>query len=623
MGKTTTTGWKTLDEVAAKLGLTMGADGELDTSGLGRNEAKLVNDLYALAQNRDPSVGENYQIYNPAAEQKNILREKLKKYTGVVGKRYGLSNEGALDNTVLKAQRDAARRIDADVSTTAGGGSGGYDLDAEAEAIFEKYYKATGGGSGASAKVGAGAKTGTAAGTQYDTSDMRDGEEEIVNELLGEYQKGMNSEDKWGLSERIYSSAYGGIDSEAAYKMLSEGIAELEKTRPDTDIVDEILAKFQNLRHTASKDAILGRVDEMYDLTKEERQRLVQELDTLYKKDGAYDELIDAVNNGTIEYMKAKEEELIPYLSAEELAEYDKYLEEYLANDDEKSREANEWYVAAGEEDASVEDLRLILDKFPNASDHFRLALFDLIEEKERAEALDEYKEGKTEKEANEEVLDGLIESTAKTKDMTAKDATDFLEAIDEYLNEDGELDTSKVSQEWWDKNMADRYAEVLEEFGPYFEKKEKTYERQLAGERAIPSEDGKEWYILRSAENDATDFLEEHWEEADDALEEQGYDNLENPRIPDGVIIKVEGARLIRDGGQWRYVTNDKNAYKSQFVVGGVTHLHSPRRELTAADIEKYGLDQADKGKAQFVKTGGNNGFYAIYFDGKWHRHG
>lgn len=549
MGKTN---WATLDEVLAGMGLTRNAEGKVNTSVLNKPAADLVNGLYSIEGKIADGVGGTTrgQEYNYAAEQTDILKKKLAKYTSAINKKYGLSNEGAQDRTILKAQQDAARRIEAVMPSSVGGGvsSGGYDPDAEAEALFEAYYNAVSGGGGKVSAV----------------------ENDKVNALLSQYEERSKTEDVGALLEQIYSEAYGGINSEAAYKALDEGIGRIDKER-------EAEAK--------SKEA--------------------------------YATLMDALDNYTPEYFRSKSDELYSGLIGEDKEKFDEYLDKVLKETDERDTEANIWYEVLGGEGASTEDLQMLLDRFPDASDSFRLASFDLIERNQPYDNVRKHLEREAAYDANEKVLADLMSGTPKTEDMDAAAAEEFLKDVDEFLDEEGKLDTGKVRQEWWDKNVADMYAEVWEKYGDYFEEErridEETYEKQLVGEKAIAEKDGEKWYVLRSGENDAAEFLAkpENQDEVIDALKEHGYNNLKNPDIKSGTVIEVDGVHLIYDDGQWRYVTNNMNAYKNRVVVDGKTYRLA--RELTDFEIRLAKLGTPDK------NTEKANGAY-VYYNGKWY---
>ena len=564
MGKTN---WATLDEVLAGMGLTRDAEGKVNTSVLNKPAADLVNGLYSIEGKIADGVGGTTrgQEYNYAAEQTNILKEKLAKYTSAINKKYGLSSEGAQDRTILKAQQDAARRIEAVMPSSVGGGvsSGGYDPDAEAEALFEAYYNAVSGGGGEASAV----------------------ENDKVNALISQYEERSKTEDVGALLEQIYSEAYGNINSEAAYKALDEGI---------------------------------GRID--------------KEQEAEAKSKEAYATLMDALDNYTPEYFRSKSDELYSGLIGEDKEKFDEYLDKVLKETDERDTEANIWYEVLGGEGASTEDLQMLLDRFPDASDSFRLALFDLIERNRPYDNVRKQLEREDVIAQNEEALGKLIERTGKTEDMDVETAAAFLEAVEEFLDEDGNVDTDKVSQGWYDKNIADMYNEVLEEFKPYFDEEklidEETYNKQLAGENAVEGEDDKEWYILRSGDNDAAEFLDKNREEANEALAELGYGNLKNPRIPSGTIIEVDGAHLLRDDGQWKYVNNNKNAYKNHVVVDG--KVYKLGLELTPEEVRKYNLEQPKNNtvktvtQTQYDDTGyrpTSYSFTAVYYDGKWYR--
>lgn len=555
-----------LDEVLGEMGLTRDAEGKVNTSVLNKPAADLVNGLGSIERQLAEGGGSSYsyQTYSPSAEQTNILQEKLKKYTGTISKRYGLANEGALDRTILKAQQDAARRIEAAVPGASGGGGGSdYDPEAEVEALFEAYYNAVSGGSGKVSAV----------------------ENDKVNALLSRYEERSKTEDAGALLEQIYSEAYGDINSEAAYKALDEGI---------------------------------GRID--------------KEQEAEAKSKEAYATLMDALDNYTPEYFRSKSDELYSSLIGEDKEKLDEYLDKILKETDERDTEANIWYEVLGGEDASTEDLQMLLDRFPDASDSFRLALFDLIERNRPYDNVRKQLEREDVIAQNEEVLGELIKSVGKIEDMDVETAAAFLEAVEEFLDEDGNVDTDKVSQGWYDKNIADMYAEVAKEFKPYFDEEkrvdEETYNKQLAGENAVEGEDGKEWYILRSSDNDAAEFLEKNREEANKALAELGYGNLKNPRIPSGTIIEVDGAHLMCDDGQWKYVNNNKNSYKNHVVVDGKTYKLG--LELTPEEVRKYNLEQPKNNtvktvtQTQYDDIGyrpTSYSFTAVYYDGKWYR--
>ena len=239
-------------------------------------------------------------------------------------------------------------------------------------------------------------------------------------------------------------------------------------------------------------------------------------------------------------------------------------------------------------------------------------------------------KHPKASKQMRKNMQDALVLALRNTnltpdemRNMTPEAAKAYQEELARLADEGGLPNTDLIPEDLYEMYVKPERDELENVWGAYLKEAEgianETYQKQMAGKEPIEV-DGKKWYVAKSLEGDAEAFMEENKEAVNEAL--GGYGNAQNPNIPNGTVIEVNGAHLYFDkrSNTWKYVTakKEKQSDSRVFITNHgrrLTLLPASQKYLNA--IVALGNDSNDLEDGKIVEV---DGARFISVDGGWY---
>lgn len=584
---------------------------------------------------------------SPEMERANILYEKTKKYMPTMMKQAGLSGLGVAQSAVLQAQNDHMNRMNAlryeRGQKASAAASASFDdwqnyikgLDAEnqaldlrkAQADIQSVYE--GDGDAASKDFAFGEVLGRYADNP-----------EIQGQLI-EYAKGFQANSK--AVDKLLGFYTPGTDAQAEEGMTVEQY----KDYWDRVKQDRIFDWYKTLG--ASEQDAVDAALERYGVASVEDMAL--EAEAKEKEAAKIDEKINIKLKVLGENWKSEDIQAI--LKAEEFKNMSSGMKEYLETLLYEEQAVKDAYGVPSEEDLAV-----INTAFSQLIDPQTNAISGAATSAQLVGFLTKYPNAPTDQlDAVRSALAGLLyggdQTPEQMKAMSDVQADDYIKALRSVELEPGKPNTNLVSEEFYKSYVKPEIDEFKSVLGAYRAEAERisneTYQKQMAGEKPIEGSDGKKWYIAKSPEGDVEAFMKENEGAVNKALGE--YGNVHNPSIPDKMVIKVGGKRLVFDkkSETWHYVT----AYQG-VVIGGTVDTATVKArvgndygrgvkkftgEASKAVISDFkpsadkrvidkneikalnGLDLSDikNGEVRYVSKGRQNKA-VVYYNGTWY---
>ena len=581
---------ETFDEIIKKYKLAAAADGSYDTSHItDPSEKDYVDRRLAVQKSFDavdaaaeasaapvaPSSrstsGRSYGSGTMAElERANALWEKTQKYMKLATKQAGMEGLGVSQTAMIRARNDHLNRIErikeAATPVYSGGGGGG---------SLQDYLDAMNEGAAYDEKLGENKKA--------------------VDEIYGDY-----SLDATGRQEKV-DTLLSGISDVNMKNSIGEYVAGLEETAAivdklggyykPTDLGEDGVLTLEDYKNAAQDGSFwrnLENEDELFSWYQSLTAKGQSTVDDYLAYIGA-----ESVS-GTIESLTEADGTALSLLSALGLVVVD---------------ENGEYSFT---ENATAEDIRAILrdERFGDISGSLRKTLEKGANAAEAASIL-----------RNEQDLKALSEVDLRTLDRA--EAEEHLKALNSYLDESGKQpNLDLISQAAYDTYLKPALDSFKEVWGKFLEGEkeasEEMYAKQMVGEEPIVDEGGKKWYVQRSFEGDAENFMKENEDKVNKALGE--YGNMHNPTIPDKMVIEVNGVNLVYDktSGEWRYV--ERHHSGGSVTVGGKRLYKTNDRayswQLEAIKDAGYTDNEVENGKT--IKVGKN---YYYAHNGMWYR--
>ena len=624
------------------------------------DKAKIQKQIAGLEEEASRAVAQTHAAaqISPEMEQANILREKTKKYMPTMMKQAGLSGLGVAQSAMLQAQNDHLNRMNAlkrERDKAAGAAS-----DSVAEA-YRRYIEELEGKSADLDLTKAKTDIEGVYGENGWSNAQREaefgkilgrysGSPEVQNTLL-EYAKTYQADR--AVIDELYGllGIEGGKDAHTIageYLEVAEGMDADGGDAEDTDFWENVdLERVLALYGSASENA-QATIDDHLEArgamsVEDKAEEIGKQEEAAAKIDARIEARLNMLGGDW------KPEDIQAILESERFAGMSDNMRERLENlleDEEFMRDR--FNVPDEKELAVIENaFNSLLD--PDTGSFSAAATPDKL-----VGFLTKYPNAPKDRlEAAQNQLAAIIygndASADEMKVMTDEEADAYIENLRALVNEDETPKTELISEEFYKSYVKPEIDEFKSVLGAYRAEADRiaseTYQKQMAGEKPVVV-NGKKWYVANSPEGDVEAFMKENKEAVNEALGE--YGNAKNPSIPDGTVIKVNGASLYYDktGDSWCYLAEnptensvtpgafgmDDKAYKDVIVHGirlrvgddGTVFRSQKVGASILSFVKKKDLELIHAEVGENVTDGYTvevrNGRKAVHFSGKWY---